>query len=87
MVGSNTVSGPNMAKVNKEFVQDMTDKLRVIQSRLRRHDYTDDDLAVLETFLAVALRVIARSNPSKIDDAVRTVETCYLIKRVPHGQT
>lgn len=87
MVGSNTVSGPNMAKVNKEFVQDMTDKLRLIQSRLRRRDYTDDDLAVLETFLAVALRVIARSNPSKIDDAVRTVETCYLIKRVPHGQT
>lgn len=76
-----------MAKVNKEFVQDMTDKLRVIQSRLRRRDYTDDDLAVLETFLAIALRVIARSNPSKIDDAVRTVETCYLIKRVPHGQT
>lgn len=76
-----------MAKVNKEFVQDMTDKLRLIQSRLRRRDYTDDDLAVLETFLAVALRVIARSNPSKIDDAVRTVETCYLIKRVPHGQT
>lgn len=76
-----------MAKVNKEFVQDMTDKLRLIQSRLRRRDYTDDDLAVLETFLAIALRVIARSNPSKIDDAVRTVETCYLIKRVPHGQT
>lgn len=76
-----------MAKVNKEFVQDMTDKLRLIQSRLRRRDYTDDDLAVLETFLAIALRVIARSNPSKIDEAVRIVETCYLIKRVPHGQT
>lgn len=76
-----------MAKVNKEFVQDMTDKLRLIQSRLRRRDYTDDDLAVLETFLAIALRVIARSNTSKIDEAVRIVETCYLIKRVPHGQT
>lgn len=76
-----------MAKVNKEFVQDMTTKLRVIQSRLRRRDFTDDDLAVLETFLAVALRVIERSNPSKIDEAVRLTETRYLIKRVPHEPT
>ncbi len=73
-----------MAKVNKAFVDDMTTKLRKIQGRLRRRDYDDEDLAVLETYLAMSLRVIERSNPSKINEAVRLVETRFLIKRVPH---
>ncbi len=73
-----------MAKPNKEFVDDMTTKLRKIVGRLRRHDYTDDDLAVLETFLAIGLRVIEKSNTRKLDEAVQIVELRYLAKRVPH---
>lgn len=73
-----------MAKPNKEFVEDMTTKLRKIVGRLRRRDYTDDDLAVLETFLAIGLRVIEKSNTRKLDEAVQIVELRYLAKRVPH---
>lgn len=73
-----------MAKPNKEFVDDMTTKLRKIVGRLRRRDYTDDDLAVLETFLAIGLRVIEKSNTRKLDEAVQIVELRYLAKRVPH---
>lgn len=73
-----------MAKPNKEFVDDMTTKLRKIVGRLRRRDYTEDDLAVLETFLAIGLRVIEKSNTRKLDEAVQIVELRYLAKRVPH---
>lgn len=73
-----------MAKPNKEFVDDMTTKLRKIVGRLHRRDYTDDDLAVLETFLAIGLRVIEKSNTRKLDEAVQIVELRYLAKRVPH---
>jgi hypothetical protein len=73
-----------MSKPNKEFVEDMTTKLRVIQSRLRRREYTDEDLSVLETFLAIGLRVIEKSNTRKLDEAVQIVELRYLAKRVPH---
>ena len=73
-----------MAKPNKEFVEDMTTKLRKIVGRLHRRDYTDDDLAVLETFLAIGLRVIEKSNTRKLDEAVQIVELRYLAKRVPH---
>lgn len=75
-----------MSKPPKEFVADMTDKLRKIQSRLRRRDYTDDDLAVLETYLAISLRVIEKSNTRKLDEAVQLVELRYLAKRVPNEQ-
>lgn len=73
-----------MSKPAKVFVEDMTSKLRVVQSRLRRRDYTDDDLALLETFLAISLRVIEKSNTRKLDEAVQLVELRYLAKRVPH---
>lgn len=73
-----------MSKNSKEFVEDMTTKLRKIQGRLRRRDYTDEDLNLLETYLAVSLRVIETSNTRKLDEAVQIVELRYLAKRVPH---
>lgn len=72
-----------MSKNSKEFVEDMTTKLRKIQGRLRRRDYTDEDLNLLETYLAVSLRVIETSNSRKINEAVQLVEIRYLAKRVP----
>lgn len=55
---------------------------------LRRHilaqssPEAEDALAWIETFCAVAIRVMAKANPSKIRDAARTEE----IKARIHGK-
>lgn len=40
----------------------------------------DEERAELETFIAVALEVMKRTNPSKLREAARTVELRYLLK-------
>lgn len=70
-------------KNNKAFVDDMTLKMRKVSGRLWRRDYTDDDLNLLDTFLAVCLRVIETSNHRKVAEAIKLVEIRYLAKRVP----
>lgn len=42
-----------------------------------------DALAEVETFVAIALRVLAKTNPSKVRDEVRTVHISYLLKDMP----
>lgn len=41
----------------------------------------EDQVAEIETFMAIALRVIAKSNPSKVRDVAMTVEIQYLMKK------
>lgn len=42
-----------------------------------------DALAEVETFVAIALRVLAKTNPSKVRDEARTVHISYLLKDLP----
>lgn len=75
-----------MSRPPKDFVADSTLKLRKIIGRLRRQDFTEDDLAELETFIAIAMRVIAKTNPSKVREMTRQVEIAYYMKRLPDEQ-
>jgi len=40
----------------------------------------DEERAELETFIAVALEVMKKTNPSKLRDAAQTVELRYLMR-------
>jgi hypothetical protein len=42
----------------------------------------DEERAELETFVAIALHVLKKTNPSKIRDAARIVELRYLNRQV-----
>lgn len=42
----------------------------------------DDERAELETFVAVALEVMKKTNPSKLRDCARVVELRYLMKEM-----
>lgn len=41
----------------------------------------EDQMAEVETFIAIALRVMAKTNPSKIRDVAMTVNIQYLMKK------
>lgn len=45
-----------------------------------------DEWDTIETFIAVALRVLAKTNPSKIRDAAMTLEIQARIKKSPAGR-
>lgn len=53
--------------------------------RVRAHvlatgnEATQESLATIETFVAVALRVFAKTNPSKLRSEARTVEISHLL--------
>lgn len=55
---------------------ELTEHLKVIRDALKPVDDTAEDysLCAVETFAAVALRVMRASNPSKVRDCARTVE-------------
>jgi hypothetical protein len=44
-----------------------------------------DEWEIIETFIALALRVLAKTNPSKIRDAALTLEIQARIKNRPQG--
>lgn len=44
--------------------------------------WSDDDRAEIETFVAVAIEVMKRTNVSKLREAAQTVEFRYLIREV-----
>jgi len=41
---------------------------------------TEDDLVTLETHLVIGLRLMSKTNPSKLREIARTVEIAYLMK-------
>ena len=44
-----------------------------------------DALAGVETFCAVSLRIIAKTNPSKVRSEAMTTEISYLINKLPEA--
>lgn len=70
-----------MTKPTKEAIDAMTEQvmadLAVIRSLLVKAEGQGnelDALASIETFVAIALRVMAKTNSSKLRDTMRTVE-------------
>jgi len=59
-----------------EVAAELGQHLELIRNRVKPADDTPEDYAMcaLETFCAIALRVLKKSNPSKVRDAARTVE-------------
>ena len=59
-----------------ETEREMTAAMRILREALKPEDGTDEDtaLCVVECFVAVALRAMRKTNPSKVRDCARTVE-------------
>lgn len=59
-----------------ETARDLAQRLELIRNTLNLEDGTELDEAVasVETFCAVALRVMRKTNPSKVRSEARTVE-------------
>lgn len=59
-----------------ETEREMVAALRIIREAMKPVDDTDEGTALctLECFVAVALRVMKKTNPSKVRDCARTVE-------------
>ena len=68
-----------------EVDADLTAALRTIREALDPADGTPEDTALcaVETFAAVALRVMRRANPSIVRDCARTVEIKARLDGVP----
>lgn len=68
-----------------EIDADITAALRVIRDALRPEDGSDIDTALcsVETFAVVALRVMAKTNPSKLRSEARTVEIKARMDGIP----
>ena len=67
-----TRAATDMAQVEA----DITDCLRVIRDRMQPDDDTREDYALcaVECFVDIALRVMRKTNPSKIRSVAMTVE-------------
>lgn len=62
-----------------EMAGDIVEALSTIRTALPAAEQESEAMATLETFVAVALRVIAKTNPSKVRDVARAVEIQALI--------
>lgn len=76
----------NIPREDLEYLVDRIDKLK--DERLKSCvasliGWGDDERAELETFIAVAIEVMRKTNPSKVRDATRLVEIRYLVKEAP----
>ena len=73
----------NIPHEDLEYLVERIDKLK--DERLKSCvaaliGWGDDERAELETFVAVALEVMKKTNPSKLRDATRVVELRYLMR-------
>ncbi len=73
----------NVPHEDLEYLVERIDKLK--DERLKSCvaaliGWGDDERAELETFIAVAIEIMKKTNPSKLREAARTVELRYLIK-------
>jgi predicted TIM-barrel fold metal-dependent hydrolase len=73
----------NVPREDLEYLVERVDKLK--DERLKSCvaaliGWGDDERAELETFIAVALEVMKKTNPSKLRDAARTVHLRHLMK-------
>lgn len=75
----------NIPREDLEYLVERIDKLK--DERLKSCvanliGWGDDERAELETFIAVAIEVMKKTNPSKLRDAARIVHLRYLMKEV-----
>ena len=54
--------------------RDITSDLKILTENIMPTIESMDAMCAIETFIAVALRVMTKTNPSKIKDAARTEE-------------
>lgn len=77
---------PARARADVSTIEaDLTPALRRVRERLNPADGSPDDhdLCAIETFCAVALRVMRKVNPSKVRDEARTLEIQARMDGVP----
>lgn len=75
----------NVPHEDLEYLAERIDKLR--DERLKSIvaaliGWSDDERAELETFIAVAVEVFKKTNPSRLRDAARTVYIRHLMKEM-----
>jgi hypothetical protein len=73
----------NVPHEDLEYLVERIDKLK--DERLKSCvasliGWGDEERSELETFIAVALEIMKKTNPSKLRDAARVVELRYLMK-------
>lgn len=66
-------SKQSIEQIKLDLIEDLTELKRMVGPC--------DALAGLETFCIMALRIMAKTNPSKIRDIARTVEIAYYLKQ------
>lgn len=66
----------DVAEISADLQQDVEALKRVLTAGWTKPipEAAEPHLARLETFIAIAVRVMAKTNPSKIRDVARTVE-------------
>ncbi len=71
-----------------ETEAELTASLKVLREALAPVDGSDLDTALcgVETFAVIALRVMRKTNPSKVRDAARTVEIKARMDGIPVGR-
>jgi hypothetical protein len=63
-----------VAAIKEDLMRDIGDVRRRIEHAFEKEPELERAWAGVETFCAVALRIIAKTNPSKIRDEARTTE-------------
>ena len=68
-----------------ETARELDVHLQALRDHIKPQDGTPEDTALcsIETFCAVALRVMRKTNPSKVRSEARTVEIAARIAGVP----
>jgi hypothetical protein len=71
----------DMAEVDR----DITAAVKTLRERLYFPDGSEQELALcaIETFIAIALKVMVKTNPSKVRDCARTIEIKARMDGVP----
>lgn len=68
-----------------EIDADLTLSIQAVREALKAEDGSPEDIAMceIETFCAIALRVMRKTNPSKLRSEARTVEISARLNNIP----
>lgn len=70
-----------MSRPTKESIDAIKEDLMRDLAEIKSQVGNTDAMAGVETFCVVALRLMAKTNPSKIRDIARTTEIAYLMNK------
>lgn len=89
-IGAMTVRMREILQVRASLPRDELEYVAIVVEKLKDERFkacvaeligwSDDDRAELETFIAIALEVMAKTNPSKLRDCARNVELKFLMR-------